>query len=167
MVDMKQYEIYKTGQIDENEFLFTHLVIFDSNMNIKEIEDIKTDLNPDYVSVTKNNTPFNFIHVTNIYNRQYIEQNGLTRTQSNNDLGIGIYVINEDDITALENLKDYIINQYDDEDNLLVIYGTYNGSYTECLSSSDHKGYIVLNENVSIDCINDIQETTVEDFLWQ
>lgn len=155
--------IEKTGGENED-FLFSHAIIQEES----DISNIPQKV--DFVSIEKKDS-FNFLHITPVENESSIFKKGLVLPQSDyiSDLGKGIYLIEEDNVEAIEYLKDYVsehYGEYDDEDvKILIVTGEYNGSYIECIKGDGHVGYIVAKEAIPSHKINDLVEITVTDFL--
>ena len=103
----------------------------------------------------KYNKTINFIHYSDVDNEEDIKRLGLINVDSDwvPDLGLGIYVIEEKDIDALDNLMDYF-GEKDDEEELLKVTGTYTGPYEECIYGEGHEGYILIPHDVKPDNID-------------
>lgn len=154
--------IEQTGG-ENNDFLFTHAIVKE------EVDLSSVSEEVDFISIEKEGS-FDFYHISSTDNQDSIVENGLTLPEGTYvaDLGKGIYVIDQEDEEALDNLKEYISEFYgdDEEAEILLVSGHYEGPYTVCVKGDGHKGYILLKNIVSADNIEDAEKMFVEDFLW-
>ena len=161
------YGIQSTGG-DEEGYLFKHLTLteeeYEKTVRTRSLEEIAKEQQVDFISVRKEGR-VRFLHVSNEYNYDSIDKNGL---QSNadgfiGDLGIGIYVVDESNKIALDNLKTYVM---DESNDLVLVDGYYYGPYTECVYGEQHEGYIVLLTNsIPEHQILTLEVESVDDFL--
>lgn len=155
--------IERTGDIG-NAYLFKTLTV-----NQQEYNNINVDLKlfaeqneVDFICLEKEGE-IKFIHLTDSDAIDFIEENGLVKTDNIADLGIGIYVVEVNNIDAVDNLKTFIVDSEDKE--ITIAEGYYNGKYTECIYGYQHEGYIIINEdNLEINFADII---TIEDFLTE
>ena len=159
--------VEKTGGYKKSieiNYFFKHLIL-----ELSEYEKYKDSLlelaktiGVDFISVKKNGF-INYIHLTDISYKENIEKSGLIPPNSGfiGDLGYGIYVVDQRNYIAIDNLKDYIIDE--PEDTLLLVYGSYCGEYIECIYGIGHKGYINI-PMPKID-ISHTKEIDIEEFL--
>lgn len=68
------------------------------------------------------------------------------------DLGIGVYVIAENDEVGLDNLGQYFMD--DENTSMAIISGEYTGNYIECVYGNGHEHYIVLPGNIPADTLS-------------
>ena len=161
--------IQQTGEIKKNDFMFKHIVFTEEELkeiqNNMSLKDIANTLNVDFISIVRNDS-IDFIHVSNIKYTYY--NDGLKAGRHIGDLGKGIYVINKNDPEAIDNLFNFLTEQYESDDEesdeeLTIITGTYKGEFTECIYGYGHRGYIVLNcdeikpEYIDVDIIDTIE----------
>lgn len=187
MSPMKMFSIEQTaGNLIANDFIFKHAVLaVDLDVSTQEfadlLDELKIQLKVDFISKLMRQS-LEFIHVTSVENVNSILENGLIPSKGNyvSDLGQGTYVVNEDDVKGIENLKNYVVSQYLNYDNLIfleeeelefleeqeiaIIKGYYSGTIKECLWGYNHEGYIVINEVIPPEQL-DVIETTVRDLI--
>lgn len=108
-----------------------------------------------------------FRHYAEPQNKESILQKGLLKSREYiPDLGVGVYCIKPDDITASENLYNYFSDS-GTADKLIVVEGTYTGKYIYCVYSSDlgHEHYIVIPEDIPTANIEIIDEDIVDNLF--
>ena len=157
--------VEKTGEIGNNAFLFEHIILESNEENLLENLIQK---NKDMLVSVKKNATIDFIHVSLLENKDKIEKDGILVSNNIGDLGQGVYAVYKsglESIIGMENVKDYVSEQYNCEDFVLVIKGVYTGDYLECIHDIHHEGYLVLKDNVIVDAIYDIEVVALEDFL--
>lgn len=169
----KMYAIEATGgnpevMFDPEDFLFHHLVLSDEKEYSKEeLEELARTHEVDFISKEEDGS-FTFLHVTSPEYLDSIQEHGLKPSDDGyvGDLGYGVYVVDEGDTDALENLMDYLEAALeDDEDEILLIQGSYTGRYTRCIYGDGHEGYIVIKSTVSEEMIEDWSVKNLED-VW-
>jgi len=155
---------------EDNDFLFTHLVLaekeYEEIIQMMTLNELAEELDVSFISVERKGK-LEFLHVTSAEHYDSIEKKGFVIQPNSyiSDLGNGLYVIQKDDVEALMNLEDYISELYEDnEEDILLVYGTYKGAYMKCVYDRGHRGYIVLPSTESI-IIQDMYEKTVSEFL--
>lgn len=166
-LELLSKRIQKTGgcknTLDVN-YLFKHLILEkDEYVRYKDVlPELASEIEVDFISIKKNGC-IDYVHLTNIFNKIEIENRGLIAPLSGfvGDLGYGIYVVDPRNYVAINNLKDYIMNER--EDNILLVFGNHCGDYLECVYGKGHEGYINIPE-VTIE-INYTIEIRMEDFL--
>ena len=128
------------------------------------VEAFGIETNIDFISEEINDTPIEFIHLSNPRFENSIRSKGLVSDYCSyvTDLGFGIYAIESNCEQGLDNVKTFF---EDYEDNyVLVVKGKYNSHYTKCIYGIGHEGYIVLSEDVEPSLLSfEIME--VDDFL--
>ena len=143
------------------EFLFRHLIVseqeFEYLLSLDDCGELFMDLDilcfNTYgvyllISIQKEGN-IEFKHVTGKENAYYIKRDGFhIDTSWTPDLGIGVYCIDDRDLLAHESLENYILEQ--DFENLVAIYGAYEGKYLYCGYGDGHYGYILLQEPKNI-----------------
>lgn len=154
----------------EDDFLFKHLILEEVQLNELGYspKELLSLLEIDFLSV-KRHGEFDFLHTSHISNFEDIERDGLKYDPNPDfisDLGVGLYVVEEDNIEAVDHLATYISNHYDyDEEELVVVRGSYNGSYVECVAGDYHKGYIVIQEDLDASIL-EVDVEKIDDFLY-
>lgn len=163
------YGIQDTGGDGEG-YLFKHLTLtegeYEKIISTRSLKEIAKEQQVDFISVIKEGR-VRFLHVSNEYNYDSIDKNGLQANADGftGDLGIGIYVIDESNKTALDNLKTYVM---DESNDLLLVDGYYYGPYTECVYGEQHEGYIVLLANsIPEHQVLTLEVESVDDFLMR
>lgn len=159
----------KTGgykHMIEKDFIFKHLVLTPEEYEIygDNLIEITIDNDISFVSVKRNGL-IPIMHVSTIDKKEIILKEGLKVIEKDwiSDLGEGLYVVNSDDIDSVESLRDYISELYEDEDEeLIVVFGEYEGEYYECVFGEGHCGYIVIKNSIP-DIY--IEPMTVMDFV--
>ena len=154
------------GRKGSNDYLFK---VWELPGNLKEetIEEIieqSKKYNVDFILETKKEE-LEFLHVSYIHLQESIEEKGLIiQTQDDwiSDLGTGLYVVEDGNEEALDNLKNYVEHHEDDE--LLLVRGSYQGEYLECIHGDEHVGYICIKENIKKEDV-ECEVYEVEDFL--
>lgn len=150
--------------IESPEFLFQHLVLpISSTINESELEKLADIHQVDFISQVEEGT-INFIHVSYTSQLTSIKEIGLIASSESSDLGVGVYLIEEDDVEGTENLLTYVETLMQEED-ILIVKGTYQGRYIRCLYGEGHEGYIVVKETISPSLIEDWSEKTQDD-IW-
>lgn len=84
------------------------------NIKAKELAVLLKENNIDFICLEKEGE-IKFIHLTDSDAIDFIEENGLVKTDNIADLGIGIYVVEVNNIDAVDNLKTFIANSEDKE----------------------------------------------------
>ena len=112
------------------------------------IENFCKETNVDFVSEEITDNHIEFIHLSDVFKADSIKSKGLLACHCSDvvDLGFGIYAIESNDEIALDNLKTFFEDYMYDE--VLVVKGKYNSSYTKCIYGEGCEGYIVLDEDV-------------------
>lgn len=150
------------------DFLFQHLILEHGEEKTKEeLAELAQTHQVDFISKEEEGT-FTFLHVTRPEHLDSIQENGLLASEDGyvGDLGYGLYVVDEEDTTALGNLLDYLEAALeDDEEELLLVQGSYTGTFTRCIYGDGHEGYIVIKSTVSHDLIEDWAVKNLED-VW-
>lgn len=147
------------------DFFFQHLVLpLDSNASHDELEKLASIHQVDFISKVEEGT-ISFVHVSRPEHLLSIQNYGLLASEYVGDLGAGIYLIEEDDSVATENLMDYLESLCKEGETLLIVKGTYHGTYTRCLYGEGHEGYVVVKETVLSDCISEWSEKKQDD-IW-
>lgn len=110
----------------------------------KDFDYLLKIFNVDFISVRRNKV-FQYLHITSDKNFDFVAENGIINKGIKfvGDLGQGIYVVDWDDIVARRNL--YNLFKMRKCEKYLFCFGRYSGNYVECVSRSDHKGYIVID----------------------
>lgn len=160
--------VEKSGDIGNNEFFFEHIILETYEESLLEDLVAKNKNNNLLISVKKNDT-IDFIHVSLLENKNAIETTGIIASNNIGDLGQGVYAVYKSGLEAIigmENLKDYVSEQYDNENFVIVVTGTYTGEYLECIHGKNHEGYLVLKENVLVENINDIEIVDIDNFFF-
>lgn len=169
----KTYVIEATGGnpaviFDPDDFLFQHMVLSEKEEYEKEeLKELAKTHNVDFISKEEEGS-FTFLHVTSPEHLESIREHGLKPSEDGyvGDLGYGVYVIDEDDTEAIENLLDYLEAALeDDEEEILLIQGSYTGAFTRCIYGDGHEGYIVIKSTVSDEMIEDWSVKNLED-VW-
>lgn len=174
-VDMLKSQIMETGGFtkDDDDFLFQHLVLEESLLErLKELgctpDKLKELLDVDFISIKKHGE-VDFLHTSHISNLESIENQGLVYEENPDficDLGIGLYVIDKNSFEAIDNLATYVTNHYDyNEEELVVVKGSYTGSYTECILGYKHEGYVVIKDKLDPSTL-DVDVESIDDFLY-
>lgn len=149
--------------IESPEFLFQHLVLsISSAIDESELEKLADIHRVDFISQVEEGT-INFIHVSYPSQLKSIKERGLIASSESSDLGVGVYLIEEDDVEGTENLLTYVETLMQEE--ILIIKGTYQGEYMRCIYGESHEGYIVVKETVLPNNIEDWSKKTQED-IW-
>lgn len=153
---------------DPEDFLFHHLVLSDKKEYEKEeLKELAKTHDVDFISKEEEGS-FTFLHVTSPEHLDSIREHGLKPSEDGyvGDLGYGVYLIDEDDTEAIENLLDYLeASLEDDEEEVLLIQGSYTGAFTRCIYGEGHEGYIVIKEIIIADCIEDWAVKNLDD-VW-
>lgn len=107
-----------------------------------------------------------FVRVSSTHMYQDILENGIYHIDEDYimDLGRGIYAAEFNNECGVDNIKTYIEN-FETED-ILVITGVYTGRYYECITIGDHQGYLLFKQPIPSECIQEVIQTTVSDFLY-
>lgn len=159
---------YRTGGYEtSNDFLFKVWEI-PANLEGEDLEEIIEKGIKDKIDfiIQEKVGEIDFIHVSYKDLKNEINENGLIYDENNdwiNDLGRGIYVIEEDNEEALDNLYSYVENH--EEEELLLVKGTFTGTYYECVHGESHEHYICIKENISADFLS-TEIIFVNDFLF-
>lgn len=164
--DMEYNDIIK----NKNEYCITeHMVISKKEKEsilkyYDSIEKFAKEHNIDFISEKINGNSINFIHLSDIRKEQSIRKNGLLCSYCSYeaDLGFGIYAIESNCYKGLDNLKSFF-EDYEKEE-VLVIKGIYNSSYTKCIYGQGHEGYIVLEDDVPPTKLS-MEIMNIDDFL--
>lgn len=169
--DLKQ-RITLTGG-EHGSYASRHLVIqagelkelSQSGLDLKKIGKV---LKVDFIS-KQTTGKLNFLHVAGINSVDYIKSVGIKQRNSSwvPNLGWGIYCIEPKNKQACLNLREYISNLYDwTRDEICLVYGTFSGSYIECLYGEYHERFIVLSTHrVSPNNITKMRVMKVGEFL--
>lgn len=137
--------------------------ISDELIKISNLDKLSNDLEVDFISVEKEGK-LDFIHISNIEYKNDIEKYGLFYGEG--DLGTGIYIVDKNNTEGIDNLKTFISESFNyDEEKLLVVKGKYNGKYIECIYGYNHKGYVVVKNEISQANISNIYEEDINLFL--
>jgi len=152
-------------------FIFKHLIITVDEMECLlasglSIEKFATENNIDFISLKKFGK-VEVLHITSTLNKQSIHEKGLLCNRTVgwiNDLGIGLYGVDKDNETGLENLRTYVEGHFDDDD-MLIVEADYTGEYIQCIYGYGHEGYIVLKVSIPAQDVTDIISSNVDDFL--
>lgn len=148
-----------------DEFMFKNLILTQQEyLQITDLRTLAEQNQVDFISV-ETEGEINYIHLTDIDNIDFIEQNGLTKKNDISDLGIGIYVVDKNNFDGVDNLKTYFEDYDYDDDDIAIVTGNYQGKYLECVYGYGHKGYIVINAD-KIE-YNNIDTINIEDFLFE
>lgn len=159
---------FNTGGYEKsNDFLFKVWEI-GSDIQENELENIFENAARNKVDfiIQEKTGEIEFLHVSYKHLKNQINEEGLTYDKSCewiSDLGRGIYVIEEDNDEGLDNLYKYVENHEDEE--LLLVRGTFNGTYYECIYGDEHEHYICIKDNISPDSLS-IQVVFLSDFLF-
>ena len=146
-----EYTGYEMGE--EEDAIFNKLVLSQEELEFiqetSNINDFVEKYSLDFISVQKDEE-IKFIHFSDIENYDSIKESGLMVMLDNTwvpDLGVGIYVVKEKDINAINNVVNYLsdIKSYEN-DKILKIKGYYNGYFEECIYGEGHVGYILITK---------------------
>lgn len=155
------------GYENSNDFLFKTWeipsILNDNDLN--EIISKAKQKNIDFI-IQEKTGEIDFLHVSYKHLKEKINKEGLVYQKEDkwiNDLGKGIYVIEENNEVALDNLYNYIENHEDDE--LLLVRGTFVGTYYECIYGNEHESYICIRENIPANLLS-TEIIFIDDFLF-
>jgi len=169
MLESETYKIEQTGG-KHDDHMFKHMILTEEQYEeiLKsgtELIKIAEESQVDFISVRKNNK-ITFKHISAVENESSINKSGLSFHDDEfiYDLGKGIYVIEESDEQALDNLKTYVAEGFED-DEILLVTGWYTGEYTKCVYGFQHEGYIVLSKNVDDGDICCLYPESLDEFL--
>lgn len=161
-----------TGVIDncmDDEYVYRHLVISKEELSYITNQECSLDrlcskYSIDFVSVIEEGD-LDFIHISKECNKNSIKSKGLININRGYipDLGVGIYVVDSDDLVGLDNVKAYV-SEHMDGLTLLLVKGTYNGVYKRCIYGEGREGYIVLNDDVPYSALS-LSVVDIDDFL--
>lgn len=144
-------------------FLFKNLILTQQEYSqVTDLKKLAEQHQVDFICVEREGE-VNYIHLTDVENVDFIEQNGLKKKDVVSDLGIGIYVVDKNNYEGIDNLKTYFEDY--EKDEIVVVTGFYVGKYLECVYGYGHVGYIVINTD-KIE-YNDIDIIKIEDFLFE
>lgn len=173
--NLKNRSVIKdTGYLPNDEPLFRHLVISEEELDILNknyigLEKIANDLKIDFISVTLKGE-VDFLHISQLSSFNFIIKNGLKpkNTSYIADLGKGVYAVGIDDEKAIDNIKTYI-SELCDNDDIVIVNGTYEGEYTRCIYGEGHEGYLVFQglKGLSADELDNWDTIKIEEFLLE
>lgn len=155
-------EIKHTGDIG-NVFMYRTLTI--NKKELTENLSLLAEENKVNFICIQDQRKINFIHITSVDNLEFINNNGLTSSGHVGDLGPGIYLVEFNDIHAIENVKNYI--SLDTNEYILKITGTYTGKFIQCIydKTNEHLGYVVTAEDIPLENISNVEVIAISDFL--
>lgn len=151
---------------DSSKAIFRHLIITKEELEMIEkeydIEEFAEKYNISFISLECYGQ-IDFEHYTDVCNDESIQEKGLIISDSTwiSDLNNGIYVIEEYDEDAKDNLNTYFEDKEED-DELLKVVGTYEGKYIKCIYGEGHENYIVIPTNIPSKDIS-MEIITIED----
>lgn len=152
-----------------SDFFFKHLVLPKGKQvfQLPVLSAMAIEHQVDFISKEEHGT-ISFLHVTDVENLDAILELGLQPNVEGyvGDLGWGVYLIEEDDDTACDNLYDFLEAREPDSE-VLILKGSYTGNYTRCLYGQGHEGYIVAKETVLAESIEDWYTKTVEEIEFE
>lgn len=154
--------IEPTGEC-AGEFLFKNFILTEEEYaQVTDLEKLAKQYQVNFICVEREGA-FDYIHLTDVDNVEFIEENGLRKKNIVHDLGVGIYVVDKNNDEGIDNLKNYFEDY--EKDEIAVVTGFYYGKYLECVYGYGHTGYIVINAD-KID-YDDIEVMKIEDFLFE
>lgn len=155
----------KAGELED--FFFRHLVLpADAELTDEELKNLAETHQVDFISKEEEGN-VSFIHVSRPEHLDSIQENGLIANETGyiGDLGTGVYVINQYDTDGIENVLNYIEGAFENEEEVLLVEGSYDGKMTRCIYGEGHVGYIVIKSTISADNIEDWAIKSLED-VW-
>ena len=159
-----------SGKIEKSE-IFMHLILDeidvlilrDNNISFRTLAE---QCQVDFIAVRKYGQ-ISFRHFASMDSYDFINQNGLHSKDPNSilDLGDGVYVIRSkyEDVSGYDNVLNWLGEHLDHHTKeMLLVEGTYDGEYHECVYGYQHEGYIVLKTPVPAEKIENISDVDVD-----
>lgn len=158
----------------EKDCIFRHAILtqqeWEKLNSSNTFEDFISTNQLDFISIQEERE-IEFLHITSPEHLESIRSNGLcikrSKEQNNHfipDLGEGIYVIEKDNETAIDNLKTYLEEK--EEDEIMIVEGDFKGKFTRCVWGLDHEEYIVINSTIPEKDLSNWYDMKIEDFLF-